>query len=46
LDQEHEQELDKVVALAQDMVEEQVQVRTIDRNKERKDVIIYSSYYS
>ncbi len=32
LDQEHELELDKVAALAQDMVEEQVQGHTTERN--------------
>ncbi len=35
VDQEQEQELGKVAALAQDKVEEQVQVRTMKRNKEK-----------
>jgi hypothetical protein len=34
--QEQEQELGKVAALAQDTAEEQVQVRTMERNKEKK----------
>ncbi len=44
MDQEQEQELDKVAALAQDMVEEQV--HTIKKNKEKKCIVIYSLYYS
>ncbi len=36
VDQEQGKELDKVVVLVQDMVEEQEQVRTIERNKENK----------
>jgi len=46
MDQEQEQELGKVAALAQDTAEEQVQVCTMERNKEKKCVIIYLPYYS
>jgi len=46
VDQEQGKELDKVVVLVQGMVEEQEQVRTIERNKEKKCVVIYFPYYS
>jgi hypothetical protein len=43
LDQERVLELDRVAALARDMVEDKALVHT--RDKEKKSVIMYSSYY-